>query len=395
MCLPTPRQRPTQLPRRIHLAPHLTNDELYARYRRACEPVERSHWHFLWLLAQGLTATAVAGVTGYSAYWIGQIARRYNRDGPDGLGDLGDLGDRRRRAGEQRLLLPQERHTALCEALAGPHPAGDRWCGRTVAAWIGAAIGREVCRQTGWCYLRRVGARWRTPRPRHVRADPSAQAEFVLRLRPLLRQVATAFPQARVELWAVDEHRIGLKPIIRKAWTLGSSRPLAPVEHRYAWRYVVGFVHPVSGRTVFHRASTVSISLFEVELAAFARAVGASPTKQIVLVLDQAGWHSSVRLRVPEHVHLLFLPPYSPELQPAEHLWPLTDTALANRHFATIDDVEEAQAERCVAVQARPDLIRSATLFSWWPARITKRRGPRRTERHARAGPDVAAPGLP
>lgn len=75
------------MPPRIHLAPHLTADELHARYRQACEPVERSRWHFLWLLAQGLTATAVAGVTGYSAYWIGQIARRYNRDGPDGMRD--------------------------------------------------------------------------------------------------------------------------------------------------------------------------------------------------------------------------------------------------------------------------------------------------------------------
>jgi transposase len=142
-------------------------------------------------------------------------------------------------------------------------------------------------------------------------------------------------------------------------------------------RYLVGFVHPASGRTVFHLASTVSIPLFEVELAAFARAVGASPTKQIVLVLDRAGWHTSVRLRVPEHVHLLFLPAYSPELQPAEHLWPLTNTALANRHFGDIEELEDAQARRCVALQQRPDLIRSATHFHWWPRRITQRQGPR------------------
>src|SRR5260221_336743 len=64
------------------------------------------------------------------------------------------------------------------------------------------------------------------------------------------------------------------------------------------------------------------------------------------------------------HVHLLCLPPYSPELQPAEHLWPLTNTALANRHFASIDELEDAQAARCVALQARPDLIRSTTLRS-------------------------------
>lgn len=144
-----------------------------------------------------------------------------------------------------------------------------------------------------------------------------------------------------------------------------------------SWRYLVGFVHPASGRTVFHLASTVSIPLFEVDLAAFAHEVGAGPRKHIVLALDRAGWHTSLHLRVPDHVHLLFLPAYSPELQPAEHLWALTNTALANRHFASIDDLEDAQAARCVALQARPDLIRSTTLFHWWPRRIKKRQGPR------------------
>jgi hypothetical protein len=107
----------------------------------------------------------------------------------------------------------------------------------------------------------------------------------------------------------MDEHRIGLKPLLRRVWAPIGQRPTAIVRHRFAWRYIVGFVHPASGRTVFHLATSVSISLFEAELAAFVRTAGASPTKQIVLVLDRAGWHTSVRLRVPEHVHLLFLPP--------------------------------------------------------------------------------------
>jgi transposase len=123
--------------------------------------------------------------------------------------------------------------------------------------------------------------------------------------------------------------------------------------------------------------STPIIEQFSLELAAFAREVRASPTKQIVLVLDGAGWHDSPKVRVSEHVHLLFLPAHSPELQPAEYLWPLTDTALVNRHFATIDDLEDAQAERCVALLRRPDLIRATPRFRWWPRRIAKRRGPR------------------
>lgn len=191
--------------------------------------------------------------------------------------------------------------------------------------------------------------------------------------------MATAFPQATVELWAVDEHRIGLKPLLRRVWTPAGARPHALVQHRFAWLWLVGFVHPASGRTVFHLASGVSIELFETELAAFAQQVGAGPHKQIVLVLDQAGWHTSPTLRVPEHVHLLFLPPYSPELQPAEHLWPLTNTALINRHFADLDALEDAQARRCVALQRRRDLIRSTTRFHWWPLRIKKRQGPRTT----------------
>ena len=88
------------MPRCIHLDPHLTDDELQSAIGAPSDPVERSHWHFLWLLAGGMTATAVAAVTGYSAYWIGQIAQRYNIDGPDGV------RDRRHRECAGRPALP-------------------------------------------------------------------------------------------------------------------------------------------------------------------------------------------------------------------------------------------------------------------------------------------------
>jgi transposase len=202
--------------------------------------------------------------------------------------------------------------------------------------------------------MRRIERRLLERTPQLHRAAPPAQREPAI----------ADHTELAICDQTIDEHRIGLKPLLRRVWTPGGgSRPHALVQHRFAWRWLVGFVHPASGRTVFHLATAVSIELFEVELAAFAQQVGAGPTKQIVLVLDRAGWHCSVRLRVREHVHLLFLPAYSPELQPAEHLWPLTNTALANRHFATIEDLEDAQAARCVALQARPDLIRSTTRF--------------------------------
>jgi hypothetical protein len=131
-------------------------------------------------------------------------------------------------------------------------------------------------------------------------------------LEPLpLSAACDAFSQMRVELWTTDEHRIGLKPLLRHVWAPIGQRPTAVIQHQYTWRYPVGFVHPASGRTLLHLATAVSTPHFQAELAAFADQAGAILPKQIVLVLDRAGWRASQRLRVPNHALLLFLPLYS------------------------------------------------------------------------------------
>jgi hypothetical protein len=165
----------------------------------------------------------------------------------------------------------------------------------------------------------------------------------------------------------MDEHRIGLKPIVRRVWALKGTPVKAVVAPRYQWMYVYGFVHPQSGQTSWLLLPTVNVDAFSIALAAFAQEVGAGPDNPVVLVLDGAGWHRSDQLCVPQGLHLLFLPPYSPELQPCERLWPLTNEPLANRCFATLDELEDIQAQRCRWLQAQPTCVRSHTCFHWWP----------------------------
>jgi transposase len=179
--------------------------------------------------------------------------------------------------------------------------------------------------------------------------------------------VQQAYAADVVELWTADQHRLGLKPILRRVWCRRGQRTQALVQHRYQWCYLYAFVQPSSGRSVWLLLPTVSVAAFTVALAEFAHTVGAGHGKQIVLVLDGAGWHVSPQVQVPTGVHLHFLPPYSPELQPAECLWPLTNEALANRHFRDLDELEEVQAQRCLTLQARPEVIRAHTNFHWWP----------------------------
>jgi hypothetical protein len=84
-------------------------------------------------------------------------------------------------------------------------------------------------------------------------------------------------------------------------------------------------------------------------------------------VLDGAGWHASPRLRAPNGIRLCFLPPYTPELQPAEHLWPLADETVANRPFASLDQLADALDRRCSTLTDDPAIIKANTNFHWWP----------------------------
>ena len=135
-----------------------------------------------------------------------------------------------------------------------------------------------------------------------------------------------SYPTAKVELWCEDEHRLGLKPIIRKVWSPIGHRPLVEVHQRYEWTYLYAFAHPTSGEIHWLVLPTVSAEVFSLALEHFAREVGAGKRKRILLVVDKAGWHTAKKkLRVPEGIHLEFLPSYSPELQPSERLWPLSN----------------------------------------------------------------------
>ena len=83
-----------------------------------------------------------------------------------------------------------------------------------------------------------------------------------------------------------------------------------------------------------------------------------------LLVLDGASWHRSPKLVVPDNLRLVFLPPYTPELNPAEHLWPLLREVTANQAFAAIDALETRLAERCVWLSQHPDKVASSTSFN-------------------------------
>jgi transposase len=175
-----------------------------------------------------------------------------------------------------------------------------------------------------------------------------------------------AYPEATFRVWAEDEHRIGLHPVNRMVWVPLGETPIAPVNLKYEWLWLMGFVEPSSGETYWWIVPRLNGSIFERVLADFAQAFEVSATHRLLLVLDQASFHTTDKLTLPEGLHLLFLPPRSPELQPAERLWPLTNEAIANRSFESLDELEEITAHRCRVLMNRPEFMRGVTGFHWW-----------------------------
>ncbi len=242
-------------------------------------------------------------------------------------------------------------------------PEGGRLDGLRAGADPGGAAARLGGAQGDW--LVGTEAAPAPPCLGHARAAGGVQKK----LEQAVAEARAQHPDKPVEVWATDEHRIGLKPILRRVWAPKGERPIALGHHRYKWLYVTAFVQPISGETFWYISNGISKPFFAALLALFAREAGAGRERIIVLGLDNAGWHTEPNLVVPEGLRLVHLPSYSPELQPAEHLWPILDEPLANRYFETLADLERTVAGRCRVLEG--DQLSLGTNFHWWP-RATK-----------------------
>ena len=187
-----------------------------------------------------------------------------------------------------------------------------------------------------------------------------------------MREAVAQHPEAeRVELWFMDEARIGQKGRVTHVWYQKGVRPRGLHEHRFACAHLFGAVCPARDTgvaLVLPEVSTAAMNLFLAELAA------AVPARtHAVLVLDRAGWHVSGDLIVPPNLTLVRLPPYSPELDPVERVWlHLRERWLSHRVIAGgYEAVLDAACAAWNALLAEPGRLRSLTSYPWLPKSVT------------------------
>lgn len=179
-----------------------------------------------------------------------------------------------------------------------------------------------------------------------------------------LAQIEQAFPgQGPLKLLFQDEARFGRISDIRRCWCPKPLRPMcqAMVTQEYTYAYAAVCVSDGELDTVIlPHVNGDCMQIFLDEVAA------RHPQERLLMVLDGAGWHQSESLQLPANLRLLRLPPYSPELNPVEHLWDeLREKAFHNRVFESIDALEEHLTIALRAMELDQPRVRSIVSWPW------------------------------
>lgn len=160
-----------------------------------------------------------------------------------------------------------------------------------------------------------------------------------------------------------DEARFGRISNPRCCWAPKGIRPAVSLQLVREYTYAYGAVSPLDGvldSLILPDADTDSMSLF---LSVVSER---HPDETVLMFMDQAGWHKAKALIILANIRLLNLPPYSPELNPAEHLWEeIREKWFPNLVFKSITAVEDTLMEALATLECDQERVAGLTGFDW------------------------------
>jgi hypothetical protein len=142
------------------------------------------------------------------------------------------------------------------------------------------------------------------------------------------------------ELFFFDESRFGTHSKVGHGWFKKGSRTPVRIKLGFQNFYVYSSINPTTGEDFTLMMPSVDTVCFNIYLEEFSKLLS---DRKIIMVVDGAGWHKSKDLVMPANITLVFLPPYSPELNPVERFWKFIKyNTIRNQIFDTLADLEQA-----------------------------------------------------
>lgn len=304
-----------------------TYEDVRDAFRNETNPKRKQKLQVIRLGFVGVhTSEQIARIVDCSKASVTNWVRAYRNGGIPGL-----LNDQRKSG-----RSPSLDGRAVAELLEGLQ-AG-RWKRiKEIRTWLAEEHGAALSYRGVHYWLVKLGASLKVPRKSHAKKDAGQSTLFKAGLADKLAALGVD-TEKPFRLWVVDEHRYGLISTVRRCWTMRGVRPTAPCQTKYEWGYVYGGLEVMEGRSEFLYTPSVNLHLSGEFLKQISRN---DPMAEHVVVWDGAGFHQKEQLEgIPENIHLIALPPYSPELNPIEQLWDQVAVAYANRVYETLEEIE-------------------------------------------------------
>ena len=349
------------MPAKVSLRTNFTAADLRELAAKSSDANQSRRLLSLAAVHDGMRRGDAARIGGMDRQTLRDWVHRFNAEGPDGLIDRKPPGPKRHLSTEQLDELEK-----IVEA--GPDFEKDG-----VVRWRRVDLQRVIKERFDVDYharhvgqiLHDLGFSHVSTRPQHPEQDPDVieafKNDFSDKLEETLKDIASGTP---IEVWFQDEMRLGQKNSRVRQWARTGTRPRQPSDLRYQNAYLFGAICPARGTGAAIMMPAANTEAMEAHLNEIAKAV--TPGAHAVILMDQAGWHTTGALALPQNLSLLFLPPKSPELNPVENIWQyLRQTWLANSVFDTYDEILDAGCRAWNNLINRPDVITSIGTREW------------------------------
>ena len=164
-----------------------------------------------------------------------------------------------------------------------------------------------------------------------------------------------------VNLYFQDESRFGLITKQKRVITAKGIKPIGKYKHSYLYKWLWGSFSPITGESFCMTTDGVCKDLFIKYLEDFSKH---NPGELKIIVIDNAAFHSTKGIVLPENIVLMPVPPYCPELNPAEKVWQWMKDKIAMKIFDTLETLENKMDQ--IIEKLEGDLIKSITGYEFY-----------------------------
>jgi transposase len=294
----------------------------------------------IWFLYRGYLRKEVEELLKLSSRTLRHWVKQFNERGLDGLVTLA-------RSGRPRMLSKEEFSDSATSLL----DSKEAFSVVKLHGYLSKDLKYDLSYSTVLRYVHQEGYALKVPRRTHPEQDPEARQRFIAELNELRKR-------EDVEIWFGDEVGIEGDPRPSRSWFKKGSKPRVPYAGQHLRQSVIGAVQPSSGELCALAVPYTDTGVFQLFVNELVKQTKGKD-KTVIFIIDNASWHHAGAINW-YHLQPMFLPAYSPDLNPIERLWlVLKERSFKNYYTRNPDKLLERVCSAIGALMETPEVVAS------------------------------------